>query len=201
MSQQDNDETHFVLDTSVVICLLNCGFEEEILSPFHDRVLIPEQVIQEIGTARQTNRPEPNMLASFIDRKLLVPIKLAGEGMEHFLDLTMAPGTNSIGDGEASTIANAVHLGGLAFIDDRKAIRVCRQKHPSLEIQTTVDLFYRAERGGFLSIPDLSNALYNALTRAHMSVLSHQIDSVVELLGPSRVRDCVSLPRSVRSGQ
>jgi hypothetical protein len=127
-------------------------------------------------------------------------VTLDDEGaMELFEQLVVGPAVETLDDGEAATIAYAVTLGATALVDERKALRICRERFPSLRVACTIDVLLHEGVHEKLGAEGLGNALYNALTDARMRVFPEQIAWVVSVLGTQRALACESLPQSVRA--
>ena len=87
--------------------------------------------------------------------------------------------------------------GGVALVDERKAIRICAERFPSLGIGCTVDVLaqrhVQAALGG-----SLADAVFNALNRGRMRVSDHHGHWVVDLIGKERAAECRSLQKRFR---
>jgi hypothetical protein len=119
-------------------------------------------------------------------------------GERTFVDLVVGPAADTLDDGEASTIAYAVEHGIRPAIDERKALRICRQRFAQLRPLSTTHLFMEQAVTTALGRDALAEAVFNALSRARMRVMPEQVDWVVALIGAGRAAQCPSLPAEVR---
>ena len=188
-----------VLDTSVVIKLNATGCSGTILRALPNRCLVVEQVSLELQIGRRTGRGDADALAMLIEQKLVEHTQLGDTGMHHFATLVSGSAAETLDDGEAGTIACALEQGAVALVDERKAIRICAERFPSLGIGCTVDVLaqrhVQAALGG-----GLADAVFNALDRGRMRVPDHHGQWVVDLIGRVRAAGCRSLPRRLRMG-
>lgn len=134
--------------------------------------------------------------------KGLIKIKSLGpSGLVHLESMVVGSATNTLDDGEAATIAHALEEGTIAVIDERKAIRICNERFPKLELRSTVDIFSHPKVTHALGQRQLANALFKALQDARMRVLPNQVKWVVNQIGAERAAQCLSLPASIRKSK
>jgi len=127
-------------------------------------------------------------------QNLLSVIKCPEEVEELFLDLVGGDASDTLDDGEACTLVCAIHLGGAAIIDERKATNLAGRRFPDLRLFSTTDLILQSDVRLSLGEHDIADALFRALTGARMRVPPHRVLEVREILGEERVRLCASLP-------
>ena len=101
----------------------------------------------------------------------------------------------SLGDGEAATLAYAHENGSSAVIDEKKATRVAAKRFGSLRVATTIDILSHESVRLALGRRLLAEATFKALRQARMQVRDYQFDWVANLIGNERVAACSSLKR------
>jgi len=185
-------------DTSVVINLDATGYFDQILDAVPNRLLVPEEVQNEVRRGEAGGAHEENAVWTIIERGQAKVAALTLDGLERFRSLTSGRASETLGDGEAATIACALSLGAIALIDERKALRISAERFPSLVTATTLDVLAHPLIESNLAPSRLSKAVFHALTRARMRVPPHYLPWVVDLIGADNVGKCNSLPRSVR---
>ena len=188
-----------VADTSVVINLSATGRAAAILEAVPDRVAVVEHVALEIETDRRSGRDDAGRLDALAVADLVGILRLGNPGLVHFMALVSGPAAQSLDDGEAATIACALERGAAVLIDERKAIRICAERFPALNVSCTVDLLARAAVEAALGRDELAEAAFDALRFARMRVPPRRYDWIVDLIGRDRARQCPSLPKSLRS--
>ena len=188
-----------VLDTSVVINLNATGCADAILRALPNRCVVVEQVSLELQAGRRTGRGDADALAMLIDQELVEHAQIGDTGMRHFANLVSGSAAETLDDGEAGTIACALEQGAVALVDERKAIRICAERFPSLGIGCTIDVLaqrhVQAAFGG-----SLADAVFNALDRGRMRVPDAYGQWVVDVIGKERAAGCRSLSRRLRMG-
>ncbi len=161
-----------VVDTSVVINLNATGCAEAILRSLPNRCVVVEDVLLELQIGRQTGRGDADALAVLIEQHLVEHTRLGDAGRSHFAMLVTGSASETLDDGEAATIACAIKRSAVALVDERKAIRICTERFPSLGIGCTIDvLAQRHVRAALRS--SLADAVFNALDRGRMRVPDH----------------------------
>ena len=189
-----------VLDTSVVINLNATGCADAILRALPNRCVAVEQVSLELQAGRRTGRGDADALAMLIDQELVEHAQIGDTGMRHFANLVSGSAAETLDDGEAGTIACALDQGGaIALVDERKAIRICAERFPSLSMGCTVDVLAQRHVRAALG-SSLADAVFNALDRGRMRVPDHHGQWVVDLIGKERAAGCRSLPKRFRVG-
>lgn len=185
-------------DTSVVINLIATGHAETILDALPNRVLVVSQVSAELDYGRSRGRTNSPALDALADSGRVTIVRLDQQAAETYMDLVSGNAVQTLGDGEAATIAYALKHKAVALIDERKANRICSQRFPELSTASTVDLLSHQDVQASLMHDTLIEAVFNALHLGRMRVLPHHLTWIVDLIGPDRARQCPSLPASVR---
>lgn len=190
-----------VADTSVVINLNATGCSEALLAAIPNHVLVAEQVVWELGDEGSQQHADAELLGSLANRQLVTAVGLGRQGQSHFSGLVSGSSASTLDDGEAATIAVALERGGLALIDERKALRICAAQFKELHTATTVDLLRHPQIQETLPREELADAVFNAAYRARMRVQHHHGEWVLDLIGPKRARLCASLSRILRTAR
>lgn len=189
----------FVADTSVVINLIATGFASAIIEALPHSLVAVDIVSAELDTGRDRGRMDLDRFNELINAGTVQIVNLGDIGMQHFSELVAGSTAETLDDGEAATIAYALEHSGTAFIDERKALRICSVRYPTLRVCCTVDLLTHPDVRAYLGADILADATFNALQKGRMRVLPHHLDQVVNLIGSERAASCESLPRSIRA--
>ena len=195
----DERPAAIVVDTSVVINLNATGCADAILRALPNRCVVVEHVSLELQVGRRTGRGDADALAMLIEQKLVEHAQIRDTGMRHFANLVSGSAAETLDDGEAGTIAFALEQGAVALVDERKAIRICAERFPSLRIGCTVDVLAQQHVQAALG-SNLADAMFNALDRGRMRVPDHYGQWVLDLIGTTRAAACRSLPKRFRAG-
>ena len=187
-----------VADTSAVINLNATGYAAEILRAIPNKVVVVDMVPPELQAGHGKGHTDAERMQELIRGGLLRVVSLGGSGWGYFGELVAGPASETLGDGEAGTLAYAAENGASAVIDERKAIRVARCKLPEVVTASTVDILCHPAVLVALEREALALAVFQALRDARMRVLDHHLPWVVELIGSGRAAKCTSLPRSAR---
>ena len=187
-----------VADTSVIINLNATGCADAILRALPNLCVVVENVSLELQDGRQTGRGDANVLAVLIEQHLVEQAQLGNAGMSQFASLVSGSAVETLDDGEAATIACAIERGAVALIDERKAIRICAERFPTLTVGCTVDVLAHRHVQAALG-RRLADAVFNALDRGRMRVPDQYGQWVVDLIGKERAVRCRSLPKRFRA--
>ena len=103
-------------------------------------------------------------------------------------------GSQSLGDGEAATIAAAVQFGCMPVIDDQKGRNLSKPHLQGLEPAWSFDLFCHPHIFADLGEEKSLSALYLALYDGRMRIHEDHCDYVVSLIGVQRAINCPCLP-------
>ncbi len=188
-----------VADTSVVINLNATGCSEDLLAALPNQVLIAEQVVWELCDERSRQHRDAELVSSLVDQHLVTVVALGSPGQSHFTGLVSGSAASTLDDGEAATIAAALERGGLALIDERKALRICASQFEELLTGSTVDLLRHPQIQEALPRQKFADAVFNAAYRARMRVRQNDAEWVLGLIGRERAALCSSLRRILRT--
>jgi hypothetical protein len=158
-------------------------------------IVVTDNVIREIKQGGISGRPEVNLLNDLIANEIVRESQLDGQSLQMFFDLVSGSASESLGDGEAATLAFAYGNGGSAVIDEKKATKLSANRFGSLRLATTIDIFAHDAVRSALGHAALAEATNQALRLARMQVREHQFDWVVDLIGAENVAACTSLRR------
>jgi predicted nucleic acid-binding protein len=187
-----------VADASTIINLSATNRASQIIRALPNKLVIEQTVMEELELGRLRGRTDAETAEQLAATGLIEFIRLGPVGLDHFETLIAGPAIDTLDDGEAATIALAVEIGALPVIDERKAHRVCRDRFPSLQARSTLDLLAHPNVASALGLSELADAVFQALITARMRVLADHMAWVLGLIGPGRASQCLSLPRNVR---
>lgn len=188
-----------VADASAVINLIATGCAPKIIAAFPSRIVAVDVIRDELDLGRLHGRQDADRLQELVGAGHIEIVTLVNRAWQYFEQLVVGPAVDTLGDGEAATIAHAVEHGGIAIIDEKKATRLCGERFPALRLISTVDVLLHPNVRRQLGDEGLRDAVFSALRDARMAVLPRQRDRVVRLIGAERAAQCQSLPRSLRS--
>jgi predicted nucleic acid-binding protein len=129
-----------VLDASVIINLLATEQARAIMGALPTPLMVTSQVVREIAKGASDGRPEFALLSDLISEGLLDVCELEGEALSMFFQFVAGAASETLGDGEAATLAFASTSGFAAAVDEKKATRLASERVPGLVLLTTVDL-------------------------------------------------------------
>jgi predicted nucleic acid-binding protein len=187
-----------VADTSVVINLNATNRAPGILDALPCRVVVTEIVAAELQEDRRSGRRDWELLQALVISGHINVVALGKAGLTIFGELVVGPAGDTLDDGEAATIAYAVEHEIAPVIDERKALRICRERFSSMRPICTVDLFAETAVVSLLGQDILSDAVFRALREARMRVPFERVPWVVDLIGADRAALCPSLPNAAR---
>ena len=182
-----------VSDTSFVINLNATGFSDRIVRAMPNLFVVTEDVLRELKDGSDSGHDDYEKLKALIGMKSVNSVSLRQQGRDIYLSLIRGPASQTLGDGEASTIAYAVEIGGIAVIDDKKAEKICQEKFPQISVVTTFDLLTQRAVKKALGENQHKEAIYNALRIARMRIPNKRQEHVVELIGENLATHCPSL--------
>ncbi len=188
-----------VADASVWINLLAGGRAVDVLRALHKPTIISSIALGELERGRHKGRSAHSGIMSLIETGCVTVSDLPEEAEAVYLSLVAGRVSQTLDDGEAATLALALHLGATALIDERKAICLAATRFPALTVATTTDLLLSTPVRAVLDAVQLTDALFASLIEARMRVPDHLLDEVCACLGSDRTKLCLSLPASVRS--
>jgi predicted nucleic acid-binding protein len=185
-------------DASTIINLNATGRARDIVQALGCRFVVVDVVQAELDAGRRSGRRDAGLLNGLLADQIFELVKLDATAIVHFERLVIGPAIDTLDDGEAATIAYSINAGATAAIDERKATSMCSQKFPSLSLCSTVDILARPDVQNSLGKDELSAAVFRALMHGRMRVLPHNVQWVVDLIGPEQASACTSLPRVAR---
>ncbi len=186
------------VDSSVVINLIATGVAQAILDALPNRFVVTGDVAREIGYGEESERRGIDVFTALVDTGRAEIATLDASSSQTSDSLVDGMFGETLGKGEASTIAWATAHGGVALIDERPANRVCARHFGALAVGSSVDMLAHDAVGIALGRGGLADAVFSALRHGRMQVSAQHVEWVVELIGPERVVQCHSLPGRVR---
>ncbi len=171
-----------VLDTGIIINLAATGLADRILGAFSGPIIVVDIVLDDLERNSENDRPALEVLQGLISVGLVRLEKSSDLSEGYFESLIAGPSPDTLDDGEAGTIALALEKAMIAVLDERKALRICRENYPSLRTASTIDILSHSSVQRALGRDLLRLAVEKALS-AHMRVFPEYIDWLVELLG------------------
>ncbi len=189
-----------VADASVWINLIASGLATDVLRALPTPTLIPRIALDELKRGQEKGHSAYAGVLPLIAEGHADVIDLPEAAEDTYLTLVAGPASQTLDDGEAATLALALHFGATALIDERKAISIAAAQYPDLIVATTSDVLLRTNVRSAVDEATLANGLFAALTKARMRVPEHLLGQVCECLGPERARRCLSLPARIRGG-
>lgn len=187
-----------VLDASVIINLLATGHASEILQALSVPLFVTGNVVREIEQGVANGRPETALLAGLITSNYLQLQELSGQSAAYFFSLVSGNTSDSLGDGEAATLALAHCNGWSAAIDEKKATRIAGERLGSVKLVTTVDILAHEPVRTSLGGAALAGAVVQALQVARMQVWPRQLEWVAQLIGDDNLARCACLKKYAR---
>jgi predicted nucleic acid-binding protein len=172
-----------VIDASVIINLNASLASRIVLHSIPNSVVVTDVVIDELRGAPSSSRNDLRLLIDLINDGLIAEVAIDDLKQDHFEQLVLGDDADTLDDGEAATIAYAVERGAIPVIDERKALRICRSRYPSLIVASTIDLFALDKVVRDVGRQRLSDAVLNALIGARMRVLPQHLEWVLRVIG------------------
>ncbi|QTN34837.1 hypothetical protein [Cognatishimia activa] len=192
----DPYRTAFVADTSVLINLEASGHAGTIIQATTGVLLTTKNAFDEVLAGELQGYSTAVELRDLCNSGALEIVELGGAEEAVYRSLVEGPAAQTLGDGEAATLAYAVENDAVALIDERKAQRICRERFGGTQVTTTTDLILHSNVVAELGDEQHVAAVHAALTKARMHVPRHRVAEVVKLLGVERSVDCPSLPQN-----
>jgi predicted nucleic acid-binding protein len=193
------EDRQLVLDASVVINLLATGAPAPILRALGIPVQVTDNVVQEVSRGDNNGDPELASLDELIASETVRVSRLEGSSLEMFAELVSGSTVETLGDGEAATLAFAHAARASAAIDERKATRIASIRFRSLRLATTIDILANHAVVSEIGKEGLARATFQALRVARMHVREHQFEWVAGTIGHENVANCPSLRRLASS--
>jgi predicted nucleic acid-binding protein len=186
-----------VLDASVVINLASTGVAKRILDALPNGVVVVDTVEEDLSRNKK-DQASLIVLASLVQAQTAELAKASDFTQGYFESLVAGAGPDTLDDGEAATIAYALECNAIPILDERKALRICRERYVALPTASTIDILSHPAVERVLGRALLADAVAKALD-AHMRVLPDHIEWLVDLLGPEKLSTYVSIPASIRA--
>jgi len=162
-------------------------------------VLDASVVINLLATDRGGSNVD-SVLAELETNQLLAIRELGAQGLEDFAAMTEGTIRDTLGDGEAATLALAAEIGAVAVIDENKAARIARERYRdnSMTLLNSLDLLAcQAVQQAFRD--DLTAMVLRALQLARMRVPIPFEAWVLDLIGPEEFQRCTSIRLRARN--
>lgn len=191
--------TILVADASVVINLNATGCARAIITAIPNRWAVTTNALAELVYGTRNGHDDARAIQKLIETGVIELVALGDTGGKVYETLTDGSALRTLDDGEAATIGYAHEVGGIALIDERKAMKLCADFFPDLIIIPSVQLLLHKAVVQALGPKGHVNALLGALQKARMRVPRDQIGQVVAILGEKRASTCRSLPKATRA--
>lgn len=193
------DDSPLVLDASVIVSLNATKQAKAILTGLPNSCLVTSVVVGELRRGAACGHSDADRLDILMRDGAIQEVTLTDGMQSNYLSLVSGPSSESLDDGEAATLAYACADGLNAVIDERKALRICSERYPSLKTASTVDLLAKALNCAAMSRKSVAEAVFAALTHARMRVLPEQLSWVLDLIGAERTKKCLSIRSHFRA--
>ncbi|SMD15120.1 hypothetical protein [Rhizobium sp. RU36D] len=194
-SSLSSNEGALVLDASVLINLIGSGYCERILAALTVPIRVSDYAAAEIlGGGHE----DAVVMRGLLDTGMVHRDPMSPAASILFEDLVSGETNETLGDGEAATIAIANDTGAIAVIDEKQGWRIAKIRSSSLQLATTVDILALPSVHQSLGDGALAQAIKSALVNARMQVRDHQLDWVVGCIGVEAASACTSLARLLR---
>jgi predicted nucleic acid-binding protein len=185
-------------DASFWISAVASGRSDEILRAIPNNVVITDVAYNELERGRARGRRTIEGVERLVAANLLSVVSCPAEAEPVYFDLVGGNAAETLDDGEACTLAYALHFSGCAVIDEKKATALAGRRFPALPLLSTADLMLSAEIRRAIGAEGAADALYEALTGARMRVPERLVNQVCTVLGEDRAKKCHSLPQRLR---
>ncbi len=185
-----------LLDASVLLNVNSTGIAKQIFRAVPNKIIVTVAVMTELERGAQLRGyQDASQLGSLISDQTIDLVDLSEKAMGTYYDLIAGPSVDTLDDGEAATVAFANEHPVWAVIDERKALRICRDSFPGVRTASSIDLFSHTGLTTALPHDALANAVFAALSKARMRVRHEEREWVVQLIGRTRANQCPSLPK------
>jgi predicted nucleic acid-binding protein len=154
-----------VLDASAAINLVATQQPWAILTALGFRALVAWQVLGEVVRCPVTRKRYDAAKHPFRISPNVEIVTLSAVETEHFIDIAQ-----SVGDGEAASIALALSRGMPLVLDDRRARAVALERDQSVRLIWTTELLRHEALAGVFSRDDIDAFFATALRFARMYV-------------------------------
>lgn len=188
----------FVLDTSVAINFNATKHAAAVIRAFPNPFAVTDTVFRELEEGEKWGHRDAGQFHPLITGGLVEKADLSQKGRDIFEALVGGDTGRSLQDGEASTIAYAIEVSGIAVLDERIARRTCSEHYPGLPVARTIELFLHRIILEALGPEAQIDIVFQAIRNKRMHVGPDYLKQVVELIGEERAALCSSLPRIFR---
>jgi predicted nucleic acid-binding protein len=188
-----------VADASVVINLNATGWARAIITAFPNRWAVTFNAFAELVSGTRNGYDDARAVQTLIEAGVIDLVGLGDIGGEVYETLIDGSALRTLDDGEAATIGYAIEVGGTALIDERKAINLCGEIFPRLQVITTVQILLHEFVVDRLAPRSHFDAIMGSLQKARMRVPPDQIGRIVGVIGEENAASCLSLPRAARA--
>ncbi len=188
-----------VADASVVINLNATGCARAIITAFPNRWAVTANALAELVGGMRNGHDDARALQTLIDAGVIDLVGLGDNGGRVYEALIDGSALRTLDDGEAATIGYAHEVGGIALIDERKAMNLCADRFPDMLVVSTVQLLLHEAVVRALGQRGHVDAVLGALQKARMRVPPDRISQVVAVIGEKSAASCLSLPKAARA--
>ena len=185
-------EPLFTVDASVLINFLGSGIPDKLVKAFDTKLLVAEQVFKEVINDPSKQVQPQLWLEKLQSQNLIEIVTLSADALSTYLELGS---DERLDDGEAATIAVAIHHGAIAVIDEKPARRVYLLRYPHCKLSSTVELLHYLNEQEAMPKDVIQKALFDALRIARMRVIPEMVDWVVDMIGIEKAKECSSISR------
>ena len=196
-----SDEEHrrgrvLVPDTSVLINLLATPFADRVIASVGSEWVYTELVHRELIVPAAYGASNEAGLEQLLERGLVRIVQMSRNTENLAISLMSGSTTESLGGGEATTIAYAGScVDAEAIIDDRKACRLGLERFPRLRVSTTMSILREPAVEACLGRELLAAGVEAALRDARAAVARADFPWILQLIGRERLADCASVAR------
>jgi predicted nucleic acid-binding protein len=185
-------EPLFTVDASVLINFLGSGIPDKLVKAFDTKLLVAEQVFREVINDPSKQVKPQLWLEKLQSQNLIEIVTLSTDALSTYLELGS---DERLDDGEAATIAVAIHHGAIAVIDEKPARRVYVSRYPHSKLSSTVELFHDLNEQGAMPKDVIQKVLFDSLRISRMRVIPEMVDWVVDIIGVEKAKECSSNSR------
>ena len=191
-SSLDDKPDPLILDTSVLINLHASARGAQILTALPNPVIVPEFVATELEHETSKENGEHRFIHALATEGI-VELSALTDG-ESALYEKLVTGGNSLGDGEAATIAMAAERNHIAVVDERRGRKQAGRLMSAGNTAWSIDLILHPIVAKGIGHEAQIEAVYLALRDGRMRLHEDHCDQVVDIIGAHRALNCPSLP-------
>lgn len=168
LSNSNDSKPPRILDASVIINLNASKRGPQVLKATGFKFVVTDLVLEELLDGASTGRADSDELIRWTKTGLVEKIAMSRASEEYFEQLVSGDSASTLDDGEASTIAVAIALAGVAVVDEAKANRICANVFPKLLLSSTTDLLLHEAVEVAVGRGAVDELIYQALRGARM---------------------------------